>query len=312
MTGFQSTLNIWSAAGVPGDLAFDGPMRSAPHNLFSSGVPNVIGYVYTKTSGGNPDPVPGSANAGTAQVGGSGQFAGILVNSKEYASYGMANGPLNPTMALPDNSIGELLTMGYIWVVLPGPANVGDQVEYDPATGALNSFTPTSQFTGSIATTTLTVSAVAAGSLAVGSVITGAGVTPGTVITALGTGKGNTGTYTINNSQTVSSEAMTAPNAPTSAYSVTGAIAGTTLTVSAVGSGTLQVGDAVFGTGVLPNTVITALGSGVGGTGTYTVNNSQTVTSTTLTGPANLLVPNCVVTRFDVSGSGLAAIKLTN
>jgi hypothetical protein len=63
---------------------------------------------------------------------------------------------------------------------------------------------------------------------------------------------------------------------------------------------------------VSANTVITGLGSGVGGTGTYTVNNSQTVSSTTLTGPANVLVPNCVVERFDVSGTGLAAIKLTN
>lgn len=65
-------------------------------------------------------------------------------------------------------------------------------------------------FTGSISTTTLTVSAISAGSLAIGNDINGSGVTVGTKITALGTGTtGGVGTYTVNNSLTVSSEAMT-------------------------------------------------------------------------------------------------------
>lgn len=65
--------------------------------------------------------------------------------------------------------------------------------------------------------------------------------------------------------------------------SVTGSISGTTLTVSAVSSGTVAVGDLVSGTGVAGGTYVTALGTGTGGAGTYTVNNSQTVSSTTLT-----------------------------
>jgi hypothetical protein len=64
--------------------------------------------------------------------------------------------------------------------------------------------------------------------------------------------------------------------------SVTGAIAGTTLTVSSVSSGTLAVGQRIGGTGVVPNTVITALGTGTGGTGTYQVSVSQTVGSEAL------------------------------
>jgi 6-phosphogluconolactonase (cycloisomerase 2 family) len=68
-------------------------------------------------------------------------------------------------------------------------------------------------FTGSISTTTLTVSAISAGTLAIGNVINGGGVTVGTTITALGTGTGGVGTYTVNNSQTVSpAEAMTSNN----------------------------------------------------------------------------------------------------
>ncbi|MDR3373159.1 MAG: DUF2793 domain-containing protein [Ancalomicrobiaceae bacterium] len=63
----------------------------------------------------------------------------------------------------------------------------------------------------------------------------------------------------------------------------TGAISGTTLTVSAVASGTLQVGQVLSGSGVTAGTTITALGTGTGGTGTYTVSASQTVASTTIT-----------------------------
>jgi len=63
-------------------------------------------------------------------------------------------------------------------------------------------------FTGSISGTTLTVTAVSAGTVQVGQVITGTGVTAGTTITALGTGSGSTGTYTVSASQTVASTAI--------------------------------------------------------------------------------------------------------
>jgi len=68
---------------------------------------------------------------------------------------------------------------------------------------------------------------------------------------------------------------------------VTGSISSTTLTVTAVASGTIYVGMTITGSGVSANTRITALGTGTGGIGTYTVNNSQTVSSTTLTLTAN-------------------------
>lgn len=63
---------------------------------------------------------------------------------------------------------------------------------------------------------------------------------------------------------------------------VTGSISGNTLTVSAVTSGTLAVGQWINGTGV-SQCYITALGTGTGGTGTYSVSVSQTVASTTVT-----------------------------
>lgn len=85
---------------------------------------------------------------------------------------------------------------------------------------------------------------------------------------------------------------------------VTGSISGTTLTVSAVTSGTLFVGQILSGTGVTANTTITALGSGSGGVGTYTVSTSQTVASTTITGASAALLSNLLT-------SGNAAITGT-
>lgn len=65
-------------------------------------------------------------------------------------------------------------------------------------------------FTGSIATTTLTVSAVSAGSIYPSMQITGTGVTAGTRIVAQLTGTaGGAGTYTVSVSQTIASTAMT-------------------------------------------------------------------------------------------------------
>ena len=63
-----------------------------------------------------------------------------------------------------------------------------------------------------------------------------------------------------------------------------GSISGTTLTITAVTSGSVSVGDRLFlGTSGLDyNTYITALGTGTGGVGTYTINNTTTLASTTI------------------------------
>jgi hypothetical protein len=72
------------------------------------------------------------------------------------------------------------------------------------------------------------------------------------------------------------------PQAVTGTY-VTGSISGTTLTVTAVSAGFLQVGSVISGTGIAVGTTITALGTGLGNVGTYTVNISQSVVLTTIT-----------------------------
>lgn len=64
---------------------------------------------------------------------------------------------------------------------------------------------------------------------------------------------------------------------------VTGSIADTLLTVTAVTSGVLAVGKTLTGAGIADNTVIVAMpAESTGGTGTYTIAPAQTVSSTTI------------------------------
>ena len=96
----------------------------------------------------------------------------------------------------------------------------------------------------------------------------------------------------------------------TATATVTGGIsngsgsAGTTLNVTAVTSGTLAVGTYISGTGVTAGTYITALGTGTGGTGTYTVSASQLATSTTILGQPT--IGTIVTASAAGSGTGLA------
>jgi hypothetical protein len=69
-----------------------------------------------------------------------------------------------------------------------------------------------------------------------------------------------------------------------------GSISTGVLTVTAIGSGTLHVGDQINGASIPPGTVIQSFGTGTGGTGTYSLNqasltgvSSETVTMTVLT-----------------------------
>ncbi|VWC14106.1 Tail fiber protein [Burkholderia lata] len=87
--------------------------------------------------------------------------------------------------------------------------------------------------------------------------------------------------------------------------SFTGSISGTTLTVTAVASGAVQVGQILSGTGVTSGTQILALGTGTGGTGTYTISTSQTASSTTITATGGT---NWLPGQF----YGSATIALTN
>jgi hypothetical protein len=132
-------------------------------------------------------------------------------------------------------------------------------------------------FEGTISGTTLTVTRVLSGTIAANQALFGVGISNATVIVS-----GSGSTWTLNQSHTIGTAIRM--NSATVAAVITASMASTTLTVSAVASGTLYVGQTIQGSTVTAKTIITALGSGTvlsetiatAGTG-YAVNENITV-----------------------------------
>jgi hypothetical protein len=95
---------------------------------------------------------------------------------------------------------------------------------------------------------------------------------------------------------------------PSQGASVTGSIAGTVLTVTAVGSGALSVGMAISGASVTAGTVITKVltqSGAAGGAGTYQVSVASTASSTTITGTGKFVFAGILIhsNRYKLSGT---------
>lgn len=142
--------------------------------------------------------------------------------------------------------------------------------------------------TGSIAGNVLTVTAVGSGTVVNGGTISGSGVASGTqIVSQLSGTTGGVGTY-----------AVSIPEQTVASTTVSGTYG--TMTVTAVGSGTLGVGDVLSGSGVTAGTQIRQLGTGAGLTGTYIVDQNTVVSSTTVT------ATNAYETKFVAMSSGAA------
>lgn len=125
--------------------------------------------------------------------------------------------------------------------------------------------TTTTSFTGSIAGTTLTASAVT-GTIQIGQLITGTGVTAGTTITALGTGTGGAGTYTVSTTQTTASTTITVvgidfTGIPSTAKRITVMFNGVSV------SGTSPINVQLGTSGGVQNTNYSGTGVGIGAGG---------------------------------------------
>lgn len=122
-------------AGLAGEIAREGPLRSAPWILNSSGTPNIIGHAFTKESDGN------------AEVGGSGVFVGILSRPKEYALVGVGTSSLTATAVLGDGAVGNMITEGIMFIQLDDTSGqavagaVGTGLFFVDATGIISAGT---------------------------------------------------------------------------------------------------------------------------------------------------------------------------
>jgi hypothetical protein len=158
------------------------------------------------------------------------------------------------------------------------------------------------------------------GNIYPGMTISGTGITSNTQI-LLGPTTGGTGSYTISSTSNVSAGTIVNAVSSSLAYSkdgltwtgignsifsntcnniiwtgsnfvatgegsvsFIGSITGTTLTVTSILSGSIYVGMTVYGSGITASTKISSFSSGIGSVGIYTVNNSQTISSITMTG----------------------------
>ena len=127
------------------------------------------------------------------------------------------------------------------------------------------------KFTGSTSRAFLTVTSVSSGSIEIGALISGPGIELGTQIISQVSGTpGGAGVYNLFAAGgNVLSETIT------ETYGV--------LTVGAVDSGTVGLGEQVTGAGVLPLTAIDAHLNGSGAGSTWIVNNAQTVAGENMT-----------------------------
>jgi hypothetical protein len=86
-----------------------------------------------------------------------------------------------------------------------------------------------------------------------------------------------------------------------------GSISGTTLTVTLMKSGTIAAGQQLLGVGVSSQTIITSLGTGTGGVGTYVISSSHTLTSQDF----NSAAVGAIVTG-SISGTVLTVTAVTS
>lgn len=271
MTGFQSQVNTQPAPAIAGDFCSANPrgsMLAGPGTLVAG--PNGV-TVGLFARARNDNGLVSNGDPGVAS-----RIGFVHRNQPTMITAWLAQASLLVTAGLEIT----LFDSGDFWARFAAGATIGQKVFASYADGSAVAGTAGGTVagasvtasagavvTGSIAATTLTVTAVTSGVLHVGQTL--AGVTTPCTITALGTGTGGTGTYTVSVSQTFASGTITA--------------SGTTMDVTAVGSGALAVGDPISGSGVTAGTTITAFGTGTGGVGTYTLSVAQQFASATVT-----------------------------
>lgn len=160
MTLQPSPIRADQTTGLAGEIAREGPLRSAPWILNSSGTPNIVGHAYTKESDGK------------AEVGGSGVFVGILSRPKEHALVGVGTSSLLPANVLADGIVGNFVTEGIMFIQLDdgsaqsAAGTVGTGIFFVDATGIISAGTAGGGET-QIANAVIVLEDVADGALAI-------------------------------------------------------------------------------------------------------------------------------------------------
>lgn len=138
---FQSTIYKVTGFGIPGEPYSNVQIWAQPTILNSGDAANnIFGNVFTFTGTSTAENVP------YVQAGGTGPFAGFLINPKGSTTSGtFAGGSLAPTLTLPNYSTVEIAYQGEIIVQLTdtnADVDIGDLVLYNTTTGILTTIAP--------------------------------------------------------------------------------------------------------------------------------------------------------------------------
>lgn len=287
MAGFQTSVGVTPAPAVEGDFASANPratVLAGPGGL----VAGAAGVRVAHFAWISQERLDADGAAAIVNSFGSGPPSGFVHrNQTALQTIYLAES----SMLIPEGFAVTLHNDGDFWVTNNGStyATVGQKAYADVETGAVSfaaTGTPgtasvtgaitseTAQVTGSIDDNVLTVTAVGSGTVYPGATLSGTGgggVATGTkIVDQLSGTIGGVGTYAVSiPGQTVTSTTIDLT------YGL--------LNISAVSSGEVDVGGLVAGTGVTGAPVITALGTGTGGTGTYVIDVDDAMSSSALT-----------------------------
>ena len=208
-----------TSAGTITQIAFTASISGQIMTVsaLSAGVALGAGMVLAGGTAGNPvDPATTILNQLTGSAGGAGTYT---VSVSQTVASSAFTAPLWGTFLVATTITGQFLpgqvlsgtnvTTGTTIAALvsgtDGKTNGDKMSVYAPTTMAAASATSITG-TGGV----LTIGGTVTGTYAVGDLVTGAGINAGTYITALGTGTGGAGTYYLNQSQTITSQAINA------------------------------------------------------------------------------------------------------
>jgi len=287
MSNFQSQVNVQPARGVEGDFCSANPrftVDAGPGGLVAGGAGVIVGRFAWAVAPADGDGAPSVVNNF-----GSGPVTGFVHREQQ----GLITVYLEAASLMLPGGFGVTLhNGGDFWVknngaaqALPGMkayANYADGKATFAATGsptaggsgsASTIAAGTSSVTGSIADDIMTVTAVGSGTVYPGTTISGTDVASGTKVVSqllpLLTGEaiGGIGRYAVS---------IPEQNAASTTISGTYGL----MTVGGIVVAGFAVGNVLNASGaVVAGTRITALGTGIGGAGTYIVDNNTVVTS---------------------------------
>lgn len=285
--GFQNVINAKAAPAIEGDFASTNPRFSVlavGGNLKAPATGLTVGrFAFV-------NPADQSVHQGYTsgyQIGFFARNAQALIT----AFLGAA------TMVVPSGFLVTLHNGGDFWARFGNGATAGQTVYADETTGAVQSGSGTTSFTGAVGFTgtaslatvggvgEATLATITSGLVEIGDVMVGTGIPAGTTVTGLVSGTANTVGAVYSLSAAVTTEAAEAVTTTSN-----------TLNVTAISAGAINVGDVISGTGITAGTTVTALGTGTGGVGTYTISGAPiTTASETITVPAGNVATNFVV-----------------